>query len=149
MAVPPATAQRLEQRCAVAVAHGLGLDPGEHGVLVGLLRREQVYISHCTQAVLRLHQRKAGLGRAFCDHLLLECLGIGLQRPEHVGHILERSNHRTAVLRRRLVIRRHRRPLAVFKRTGIEQRLGDGPGQAPHARACGKQLAATGHRGTQ
>jgi len=114
-----------------------------------LLRREQVDISHRSQAVLRLHQGKAGLGGLLRSHLLLERLGIGLQRPEHVGHILECGKHRTAVLRRRLVICRNRRPFSVFKRTSIEQRLGNCPGQAPYTRACGKQRAAAGYRGTQ
>ncbi len=149
LALPPAAPEGLEQRRGVAVAGGLGPHPADNRVLVGLLRGQQVQVAHRAQAVLGLGQVQALARGGLGQHLLLQGLGVGLQGTQGIGYVLEGGDHRAAIARCGLVIGGHRGALAMLQGAGVEQRLGDGAGQAPDPGAGGKQFGARQRRGAQ
>src|SRR5215469_18970580 len=49
LAIPPAAAQRLKQRCGIGKTAGLRLDAGDQRLLICLLRRQQTEVLDLTQ----------------------------------------------------------------------------------------------------
>ena len=138
--VPPAAAQRLEQRRGVGVSSGLGLHQADPGLLVLALRIEQCQLADRAELVLagRQIERFAGQGQR---------LGLGAQRgrvgidgAQHIGHVLERHQHGRLVLRLGLFVRRLGGTLLGGQRAAVEYRLGQSRGHTPHDQARLEQV---------
>src|SRR5471032_2646404 len=129
--VPPAAAQRLEQRGRVGVARRLRLHQRDVGLLVGALGVEQRQIADRAELVLRRRQRQRLRGQRFGLGLRLQRAGVGIERAQAVGNVLEGAQQRDAVLRRRRVVGRFGRVAFGRQRAAVEDRLRQSGAKAP------------------
>jgi hypothetical protein len=119
-ALPPAAAQRLEQRGGVGETSCLGLHQRHPCLLRRAIRVQQRQIADAARLVLRGSQRQAVGCGLLRRRLFAQRIGVELQRAQRVGDVLERLDHGAAVLRRRLLQRGRRRALLVQQRAGVE-----------------------------
>src|SRR5262249_13829441 len=121
--VPPAAAERLEQRRGVRVARGLRLHQRRLGEVVLALRVQQGEIARATELELLARHFEAfprgrlGLG------LRLERSRVVLEREQDVGDVLEGGENGPLILRESLVVRRLRAALLRPELTRVEDRL--------------------------
>ena len=138
-AVPPAAAERLEQGGGVGEAVGLGLHERDARGLLGLLGIEQRDEADGAELQLAL-----GDGEALRRGVLggdggFQGIGVGLQRAQRIGDVLEGGDDGAAILRRRLVEGGARRALAVQQGAAVEDRLRQAAGDAPEVGARREQ----------
>src|SRR5471030_1509462 len=126
--VPPAAAQRLEQRGRVGVARGLRLHQRDVGFLISALGVEQAQIADRAQLVLRGRQRQRG--QRFGFGLRLQRAGVGIERAQAVGDVLEGGQQGDTVLRRRRVVGRFGRVTLGRQRAAVEDGLSQSGAQA-------------------
>ena len=98
-AVPPAAAQRREQRGGVGKARRLRLHQGKQGLLIAALRVEQDDVGDGAEPILAARQIEGVGRRAHRALLRLERGGVQLQRAQRVGDVLKRGQHGVAILR--------------------------------------------------
>ena len=134
-AMPPAAAERLEQGRGIRIAIGLGLYQADARLLPRALRVQQREVIDRAELILPPREIEAGGRGALRGGLRDHRIGIGLQRPQRISDVLARLDHRAAILRRGLLERRDGGALLVQQRAGVEQRLRDTAGDAPHAGA--------------
>src|SRR5690348_1300837 len=139
--VPPAAAQRLEQRSRVGVAFGLSLHQRDARLLVVRFRGEQRKIAGVTVARLLLREVERGPGGVFRGSGGVERIGILLQGRERVGDVLEGSQHRALVLLRGFRVRGLGRAFLVLQGSALENRRGEVGSQPPETRAGLEQPA--------
>src|SRR5581483_12444448 len=108
-----------------------GLRQREQSRLIGLLGVEQAEIIYVAELHALACDVETARRRALGRHRLLQRNRIGLNGAQRVGDVLERDDHRAAVLRLRLLERRLRRLLAEEQRAAVEDRLGDTAGDDP------------------
>src|SRR3569832_228161 len=97
-AIPPAAPQRLEQGGRVCVAIGLSLGEIQHGLLICLLSIEQCQVTHRPQLDVVTYGHQAFLSDPFGANTGIECARVELKGAERVCDVLERRQHRGAVL---------------------------------------------------
>ncbi len=100
-AVPPAAAQRLEQRGGVGIARRLRLHQAKPRLQVAALRIEQDQIGDRAQPILAAREIERVGCRAHRALLGFERRGVQLQGAQHIGDVLERDEHGVLVLRLR------------------------------------------------
>src|SRR5712664_656982 len=104
LALPPAAAQRLEQRRRVRVAHRLRLNETDLRLFVLALRVVEREIACRAEPELRARHFEAFARRKLCIRLSLERDRVELQGKQHVGDVLERAEHGLLILREGLVV---------------------------------------------
>src|SRR5262245_58147259 len=96
--VPPAAAQRLEQRNGVGKAGRFGLDEGERGLQVGLLSAKQDGQTYLSALKLPAHEIKTALRCLLGRCRGAQSTGIRLQGAQYIGHVLEGREYHASVL---------------------------------------------------
>src|SRR5437867_5740401 len=144
LALPPAAAERLEQRRGVRVARRLRLNQPDLRLLVLSLRIEEREIAR--RAELQLLDRhveafaRGGLG----VRLRLERDRVELQGKQHVGDVLERAEDGLLILREGLVVGGLRTALSRLELPRVKNRLKQAGADVPDLCACAEQLGAPG-----
>ena len=90
-AIPPSTAQRLEQRGGIGVTICLGLHQVNHGLLIGLFRAQQGKIVRIANLHLlrgKVECNFSGVGRGRSG---FETVGVLFERMQRAGYILKGS----------------------------------------------------------
>src|SRR5439155_8414444 len=143
--LPPAAAQRLEERRGVRVARRLRLNQPDLRLLVLALRVEKREIAR--RAELQLLDRhveafaRGGLG----VRLRLERDRVELQGKQHVGDVLERAEDGLLILREGLVVGGLRTALSRLELPRVKNRLKQAGADVPDLRArVAEQLDASG-----
>src|SRR3989475_7605534 len=145
LALPPAAAERLEQRRGVRVARRLRLNQPDLRLLVLSLRIEEREIAR--RAELQLLGRhveafaRGGLG----VRLRLERDRVELQGKQHVGDVLERAEDGLLILREGLVVGGFCAALSRLELSCVKNRLKQARAEVPDLRAwIAEQLGAPG-----
>ena len=87
--IPPAPAQGDQQRGVILETQRLGLDIAEPGLLVLVIRGQDLQIVDQPGLIVGLHQLQGLRGRGQRRGLGLQRLRVVFHRPKRVGHLLE------------------------------------------------------------
>src|SRR5439155_11286665 len=146
--LPPAAAQRLEERRGVRVARRLRLNQPDLRLLVLPLRIEEREIAR--RAELELLDRhveafaRGGLG----IRLRLERDRVERQGKQHVGDVLERAEDGLLILRKGLVVGGNGAALPRLELPCMKNRLKEARADIPDLRAWIEDAAGSGRCGT-
>src|SRR5882724_1739259 len=122
-AVPPSTAERLEERRGVRVARRLRLNQTDLRLLVLTLRVEKREIARRAELeLLGRHVEAFARGRLGI-RLRLERDRVELQSKQHVGDVLKRAEHGLLILREGLLVGGLCAALSRLELPGVENRL--------------------------
>src|SRR5712691_4816470 len=123
LALPPAAAQRLEERRGVRVARRLRLNKTDPCLFVLALRVEERELARRAELELLDRHVEAFARRRLGIRLRLERDRVELQGKQHVGDVLERAEHGLLVLREGLVVSGLRAAFSRLELPGVENRL--------------------------
>src|SRR6267378_145271 len=144
LALPPAAAQRLEERRGVRVARSLRLNETDPCLFVLALRIEERELAR--RAELELLDRhveafaRGGLGLG----LRLERDRVELQGKQHVGDVLERAEHGLLILREGLVVGGFGAALPRLELPRVKNRLKEARADVPDLRARIEEVSGGG-----
>src|SRR5712691_7344258 len=123
LALPPAAAQRLEERRGVRVARRLRLNETDPCLFVLALRIEEREMARRAELELLDRHVEAFARRRLGIRLRLERDRVELQGKQHVGDVLERAEHGLLILREGLVVSGLCATLSRLELPGVENRL--------------------------
>src|SRR6266581_5195 len=147
LALPPAAAQRLEERCSVRVAHRLRLNETDLRLFVLALRVVEREIACRAEPELRARHFEAFARRNLGIRLSLERDCVELQGKQHVGYVLERAEDGLLILRERLVVGGLCAALPRLELPRVKNRLKQAGADIPDLRARVENAAFGGCRG--
>src|SRR6266699_3046710 len=147
LALPPAAAQRLEERCGVRVAHRLRLNETDLRLFVLALRVVEREIACRAEPELHARHLEAFARRNLGIRLSLERDRVELQGKQHVGDVLERAEDGLLILREGLVVRGLRAALPRLELPRVKNRLKEAGADIPDLRARVENAAFGGCRG--
>src|SRR5258706_6707 len=143
-AVPPSTAERLEERRGVRVARRLRLNQTDLRLLVLPLRVEKREIARRAELELLGRHVEAFARGSLGIGLRLERDRVELQCEQHVGDVLERAENGLLILRESLVVSGFGAALSRLELPRVENRLKQARADVPDLRAGVEKVAATG-----
>src|SRR5712671_3566641 len=147
LALPPAAAQRLEERRGVRVARSLRLNKTDLGLLVLPLRVEERELARRAELELLGRHVEAFARRGLGLGLRLERDRVELQGEQHVGDVLERAEDGLLILREGLVVGGLCAALPRLELSGVKNRLKQAGADIPDLRARIENAAFGGCRG--
>src|SRR5258706_1357667 len=143
-AVPPSTAERLEERRGARVADRLRLNQTDLRLLVLPLRVEKREIARRAELELLGRHVEAFARRGLGLGLRLERDRVELQGEQHIGDVLERAEHGLLILREGLVVGGDGAALARLQLSGVENRLKQVRADIPEPRARSERIRGRG-----
>src|SRR5882724_5388069 len=146
LALPPAAAQRLEERRGVRVARSLRLNKTDPCLLVLPLRVEERELARRAELELLGRHVEAFARSGLGIRLRLERDRVELQSKQHVGDVLERAEHGLLVLCEGLVVSSFCAAFSRLELPGVENRLEQAGADVPDHVARIKQVGG-GRRG--
>src|SRR6267378_8587891 len=145
LALPPAAAQRLEERRGVRVARSLRLNETDPCLFVLALRIEERELARRAELELLDRHVEAFARRCLGVRLRLERDRVELQGKQHVGDVLERAEHGLLILREGLIVSGLCAALSRLELPCVENRLEQGGSDVPDLRArVAEQIVASG-----
>src|SRR5262249_34739087 len=87
--IPPAAAERLEQRGRIGEPTRLGLHARDQRLLVCLTRTQERQVADGAELLLLERDVERALGRLLGGDCGLEAVGIRLERIQRIRHVLE------------------------------------------------------------
>src|SRR5258706_2365949 len=143
-AVPPSTAERLEERRGARVADRLRLNQTDLRLLVLPLRVEKREIARRAELELLGRHVEAFARRGLGLGLRLERDRVELQSEQHVGDVLERAEHGLLILREGLVVCGFGAALSRLELPRVKNRLEQARADVPDLRARIEKLSGGG-----
>src|SRR5712692_7095220 len=135
LALPPAAAERLEERRGVRVSRRLRLNETDLCLLVLALRIEEREIARRAELELLGRHVEAFARRSLGIRLRLERRRVELQSKQHVGDVLKRAEHGLLILREGLVVGGLCAALSRLELPRVENRLKQAGADVPDLRA--------------